>query len=69
MTLATARRRVDEIRVHAQLDHQTAHSKEDMLRRDVLKLIAQGKCGQSRAQDLAKIALSSDKIEFPRWVT
>ena len=47
-------------------DDEVAHSKEDSLRAGVLEEIAAG-CSRETAIELAKIALSTDDIDFSRW--
>lgn len=54
---------VDEIRRHLH-DDEVAHSMEDDLRRDALKAIAEG---AENAEEIARIALSTDELDFERW--
>ena len=45
-------------------DYENAHAAEDHLRRDVLAAIANG---SEHAQELARIALATTLVAFPRW--
>jgi hypothetical protein len=64
MTIAEVRFRVQtKIKVTAGRDDEAAHSMEDDLFKDVLMAIAKG---SKKAQALAREALKSVKIEFPR---
>jgi hypothetical protein len=45
-------------------DYEAAHSLENTLWYQALQEISSGK---DHAANLAKIALSTEKIEFPRW--
>lgn len=47
-------------------DYEAAHGAEDSLYEDVLKAIAKG-CNQFHAQKLAKAALKTKKLSFPRY--
>lgn len=54
---------VERIRAMAG-DHEAAHSEEDRLRAAVLRAIADG---SPDAVELARIALTTDDIDFARW--
>lgn len=63
MTIADVVARVDEIE-NASGDPESAHSLEDDLWRDVLQAIADG---APNAAGLAREALKTQDISFPRW--
>lgn len=63
MELSEVESRIEGIRAVAG-DDEVAHSREDELRDDVLKAIAEG---ASNAAELAGAALSTRDIEFARW--
>lgn len=70
MTAAEAKARVLEIRAEVALhDDEAAHSREDSLRADVLRAIAglNGGLTARQMRELARIALSTERIEFSRW--
>lgn len=58
------RARVEEIREVA-WDDEMAHEREDALRSEVLRAIADGSC--VNPQECAQIALTTSEIEFKRW--
>ncbi len=67
--LEVIRARIDEIRntVHVPdggIDSENAHSREDELFVFVLHAIADG---ADNAAELARLALTSREIDFPRW--
>lgn len=69
MTLKDARRRVNKIAEMAG-DPEVAHSEEDDFRTDVLRAIAGidlSASGARTARQLAREALSTGEIRFPRW--
>jgi hypothetical protein len=45
-------------------DPEAAHTREDVLHSEVLRQIANG---AENAQELARAALRSHSIDFPRW--
>lgn len=63
MTPEDVRARVEAIRAVAD-DEEDAHGKEDDLRADVLRVIANG---SPHAQALALEALATEAIQFRRW--
>lgn len=63
MTLAEIERRIADIEA-MRADDESAHSAEDDLRADVLRAIADG---AADAAAMAKLALTTDRIEFARW--
>lgn len=66
MTPAEARERVARVKAEADRgDHEGAHVEQDSLRADVLKYLAE--VAPAELGVLAKIALSTDDIEFHRW--
>lgn len=67
MTIEEATRRVAEIRASTH-DPDKAHSLEDRLRSDMLAFIANEAPSLSVAAAAARIALSTDAIEFERWM-
>lgn len=61
-------RRIKEIQRVAKSDPESAHAMEYDLWQEVLERIASGaRCTGGSAAMLAKAALMSLKIEFPRW--
>lgn len=49
-------------------DPERAHAAEDGMHRDVLRAIAEGtKLARSHMVVLARMALTSDEIDFERW--
>lgn len=49
-------------------DEEVAHSMEDDLRRDFIRSIASGEWGASLdLQIAARLVLSTDDLDFPRW--
>ncbi len=64
MTRNDAERRVEEIRALAG-DADAAHTAEDALRRDFIKWVSEGEA--TNAQEIARMILSTDDIDFPRW--
>jgi hypothetical protein len=66
LTIEQAKKRVEEIRaiVH---DDERAHGLEDALRRDALKIIARGDLTPADAARLARVALSTESLDFERW--
>lgn len=63
MKIQDVRKRVEQIRSMSN-DYEAAHAEEDVLYRDVLEAIA---AGDRNARALAKEALQTKKIEFPRY--
>jgi hypothetical protein len=63
VTVNTARKRLRRIREEA-WDDEVAHDDEDRLRADVLQAIVDG---SPDYKALARIALSTRKIQFSRW--
>jgi len=66
MTVAGILKRVEDIRKRAappSLDDESAHGHEDDLHKDVLRAIANGASSPSL---LARAALETSKIKFPR---
>lgn len=64
MDIEEVKRRVAEI-ASCSGDPEAAHSMEDDLHRDVLRVIADGTCKEPAA--FAKCALQSLALDFPRW--
>lgn len=65
MTVDDVRARVAEIeRIGSERDYEMAHGKEDDLREDVLRAIADG---SPIAADLAREALATSQLDFARW--
>lgn len=64
MTVADVQERVEEIEAVTD-DPEDAHIKEDLLWEEVLEAIASG-VGDPPA-DLARVALATREIRFPRW--
>ncbi|QDP58768.1 MAG: hypothetical protein GOVbin1573_55 [Prokaryotic dsDNA virus sp.] len=56
--------RLDEIR-RSIGDPEGAHSLEDKLRGDLLRAIATEHC--SDPMECARLAMTSDALDFPRW--
>ncbi len=57
---------IDEVRYFARLgDAEAAHATEDALRRDFIKWVSEGEA--TNAQEIARMILSTDDIDFPRW--
>lgn len=65
MTLAEIHQRIATIRSSVN-DPEAAHDEEDDLWRRVLEAIASGE-HEGSPQDLARAALQSREINFPRW--
>lgn len=63
MTIAEIERRIAHIEA-IRGDDESAHSAEDDLRADVLRAIANG---AADAAAMAKLALTTERIEFARW--
>jgi len=49
-------------------DPEAAHSEEDKIRHRVLLTIASGRLGRKGAQEFARVALGTSKIDFARWM-
>jgi hypothetical protein len=64
MTVEDVRERLERIK-QAAGDPEVAHGREDSLREDVLRHIANGWCSDPMA--LAHEVLKSEEIDFPRW--
>ena len=64
MTLTEARERVEFIRSIAR-DDEAAHGGEDDFRADVLRYLAE--VAPAELGELARIALSTEDIDFARW--
>lgn len=58
--------RIDAIRA-VQRDPETAHAEEDRLHEDVLRAIATNQFYGIEAGPLAKLALETRRLGFPRW--
>jgi hypothetical protein len=68
LTTVEARDRVEAIRQIGNGDPEVAHSREDSLREDVLKMIADpGFDNIEHARTICQIALETNKVDFPRW--
>jgi hypothetical protein len=65
MTVEDVKARVEEIKVIGNGDPEVAHSKEDVLYKQVLWEIS--KINKGLAGDLAYEALKADELDFPRW--
>jgi hypothetical protein len=63
MDVKGVEKRVREIR-RIKKDYEAAHAREDDLYEDVLRTIAEG---AENAQGLARAALKTKKIDFPRY--
>lgn len=50
-----------------QNDPEAAHAEEDTLYRDVLNAIATGQFYGIEAAQLARLALETQRMKFPRW--
>lgn len=61
ITVEYIKKEISDIR---ELDPESAHSSEDDLHQDVLKAIANG---ATNPAELAREALKSLKLDFPRW--
>lgn len=48
-------------------DDEAAHGEEDALRESVLRAIADGSATGDEAREMARIALSTEAIDFNRW--
>jgi hypothetical protein len=46
-------------------DNESAHIHEDLLWRDVLSAIADGTC--ENPQECARLAITTDELDFERW--
>ncbi len=67
VTKTEALARVEDIRV-IQGDDELAHSKEDQLRRDILEAIVNNpSLTKGAIRELARIALSTEALDFERW--
>lgn len=64
MTIDEAMKFIQQIAL-SKSDYEHAHSLEDQLRERALKAIAEGKAEDPAK--LAKIALSTSEIQFPRY--
>ena len=64
MTNNEVKQRVKNIKDCSRDDYEAAHSMEDTLHQDVLQVISDG---AENAVELAKAALKTKKIEFPRY--
>lgn len=63
LTLEEIKIRIQEIK-DISYDNEKAHGYEDQLREDILKAISEG---AENAQEMAKLALSTNDIKFSRW--
>ncbi len=63
MTVADIEEKISEIKLLAD-DYEVAHSKEDDLHVNVLRVISEG---EADARNLARKALETLDIEFPRY--
>jgi hypothetical protein len=64
VTVLAVKEAIKEIHRVAQ-DDETAHSLEDKLRANVLKAISNGKAEDPK--EMARLALTTSKIDFCRW--
>jgi len=64
MTLEEAHARVELIRDEID-DPEGAHSEEDKFREDVLRYLSE--VAPAELGELARIALSTNELDFPRW--
>ena len=64
MTIDEVKNYIAQIKA-CQHDDEVAHSKEDALRADVLAAIADGTCEDPR--ECARLALTTDDLDFCRW--
>jgi phosphate uptake regulator len=64
MNEATVVDRIEAIRAMAS-DDEMAHGEEDSLYEDILRAIAEGTC--ENPQECARLALTTQDIEFHRW--
>jgi leucyl aminopeptidase (aminopeptidase T) len=65
MTIEDVEKRIEEIREQARRgDSEGAHCDEDALREEVLQAIAEG---AANARELARLALTTNQIEFSHW--
>ena len=64
ITVDATRAAVEKVRA-IRHDPELAHGMEDDLYKIVLEFIATGSCGNP--EKIAKIALETQDIEFPRW--
>ena len=64
MTIDDVKKRLQDIRDNSNND-EGSHIREDRLRDDLLRAIADGKCNDPEA--CAKEALKSNRIDFSRW--
>lgn len=63
MTLEEVNNRIQDIK-DCGWDYEVAHSEEDKLREDVLIAIAYG---SDISQELARLVLTTSKLDFPRY--
>ena len=64
MTPNKVKRYLKAIRLAAP-DPEHAHDLEDKMRGAILEAISRGRCDDP--EECARIALTSDEIDFPRW--
>lgn len=64
VSIASCRDRLQAIRDMAAYDEEIAHAKEDALHQDVLSAVA---AGHPDSVELARIALETTTLEFPRF--
>lgn len=64
LSIEDVQKKVEEIRKEAG-DPEAQHIAEDFLHREVLAFIARNRFGY--ASDLAREALATIEIDFPRW--
>jgi hypothetical protein len=68
MTVQDVRKRAKEIKKLSLVDPEAAHAQEDELWKDVLSAIASKQDhGRTYPDGLARAALVTTKLEFPRW--
>lgn len=65
MTAQGVSNALGKIRALALDDDESAHIAEDLLYAEVLQSIAEGSC--ENAAECARLALTSEMIEFSRW--
>jgi alpha-D-ribose 1-methylphosphonate 5-triphosphate synthase subunit PhnI len=63
MTITQLEKRIERLRKKAG-DSEGAHWEEDQIRKAVLRAISEG---SPYARELARLALTTSRIDFPRW--